>query len=506
MDAIQYGKIFERSSEGLLVANNQGIIEAVNPKLLDMFGYVPGELEGQKIEVLIPQSARTHHVKLREGYTKKPVSRSMGEGSNLKAKRKDNSEFSVEISLSHYQDKDELKVMAFVVDISKRVEVENALVRLNEELENKVDERTHELNQQNKLLLSISKNFPNGNIYVLNSDYRIIWADGQLLRDSGLNENSLVGISFVERLPLNLKNEIEQHLQLAFQGETINTEIANEDRYYSLYAVPLELSPEEDNSVLLVEMDVTDSKKNELEILRTLEKEKELNEMKSRFVSMASHEFRTPLSSIVSSATLIGKYTDGDQQDKRDKHIRRIERSVSNLTAILNDFLSLDKLEEGKTNILLESIEIKPFIQEIIEEMSVVKKEGQVIDYVHSGDVKSIKSDARLLKNSILNLTSNACKYSTETDTIELRTMCDSEVFKLTIKDHGIGIPEEEQKQLFTRFFRANNVTNVQGTGLGLNIVKKYINLLGGTISFESVEGEGTTFKMSIPLDTNQHE
>jgi signal transduction histidine kinase len=252
---------------------------------------------------------------------------------------------------------------------------------------------------------------------------------------------------------------------------------------------------------MLVTQDITD-RKNAVEDMRNaLDKERSLNELKSRFVSVASHEFRTPLGTILSSASLISKYNEPEDQEKRTKHINRIKSSVVNLTGILNDFLSLSKLEEGKVSYNPVFIDLKEFCEEIKEEMQVTAKNGQNIILTHKGDSYNILMDKQILKNILINLTSNAIKYSPENENIFIST--ENSNGKLTVKvlDHGIGIPFEDQKHLFDTFFRAGNVTNIQGTGLGLNIVKKYVDMLHGSIGFKSEPGKGTEFTICLNCD-----
>jgi two-component system, LuxR family, sensor kinase FixL len=241
-------------------------------------------------------------------------------------------------------------------------------------------------------------------------------------------------------------------------------------------------------------------RQTELEIMEALKAEKEHNELKSRFVSMASHEFRTPLSTILSSVALIARYTQTEQQEQRNKHIVRIKSAVSNLTAILNDFLSLSKLEEGKLDAMPIEFYMDDLCREVMEDMRGLLKPGQ--QFVHSSlnTEQSVFLDVHLLKNVLFNLISNAIKYSDENKNIYCNVAIENKQLVISIKDEGIGIPDKDQEHLFSRFFRATNVTNIQGTGLGLNIVMKYLELLNGKIDFRSEEGKGSTFWVKFDL------
>ncbi|MCB0839525.1 MAG: PAS domain-containing sensor histidine kinase, partial [Bacteroidetes bacterium] len=240
-------------------------------------------------------------------------------------------------------------------------------------------------------------------------------------------------------------------------------------------------------------------RKNKKQVEDALEKEKELNELKSRFVSMASHEFRTPLATILSSISLVSRYEKPEQGVKRNKHINRIRSNVYHLTNILNDFLSLSKLEEGVIEFKGEWIEIKPWFGEIIEEFQQQVRSGQKINLEIKGENPEVYIDPHLLKNVLANLISNAIKYSPENSPITVKLQLLKDEIEVNVIDRGMGIPEEEQQHLFKRFFRAHNATNIQGTGLGLSIVKRYLDLLDGKISFISSPEIGTTFIVRLP-------
>ncbi len=235
------------------------------------------------------------------------------------------------------------------------------------------------------------------------------------------------------------------------------------------------------------------------DLTRALSKEKDLGDLKSRFVSMASHEFRTPLSTILSSASLLAKYTLTEEQEKRDRHIQRIKSSVNNLTNILNEFLSLGKIEDGKIAVSKVNFNIQEWTTVLVSEMNGLLKKGQQIQYGHKGNT-DVELDPSLLKNVLINLLSNAIKFSDENANINLATRVNNGQLEITISDTGIGMSEADQQHLFERFFRGANAINIQGTGLGLHIVGKYIELMNGGISVKSALDKGTEIKLTFAL------
>ena len=260
------------------------------------------------------------------------------------------------------------------------------------------------------------------------------------------------------------------------------------------------------SSVQTVVLDVTTQieieqkvKERTLELTNSLNREKELNEMKTRFVSYASHELRTPLSCILSSLSLIEMYKKTSQQENRAKHFKQISSSVNDLKNIMDEFLAMALLEKTDIGKEITWFNLPDLFESIIEEVSgITNAKQQNIEYLHEGDIL-IHSSEKILKNILLNLFSNASKYSHSGSSIHLFSSVINSRVTFSVKDHGIGIPQDDQKKLFSDFFRASNVEGIQGTGLGLNIVKKYVELLGGNISFISEVGEGTTFTVEFP-------
>ena len=260
----------------------------------------------------------------------------------------------------------------------------------------------------------------------------------------------------------------------------------------------VELEKQVRNRTLILEEAIEQLENTKLELHNSLEKERELSELKTRFVSMASHEFRTPLTTMLTSLSLVNKYGEKNDKTSQAKHVGKIKSSIHNLTDILNDFLSVSKLEEGKIENLPQMLDIPSFISEIISEMEFLAVNNQIIQYKHEGETIG-NLDKKLLKNILFNLISNAIKFSPEGGIIDIKSCIEDSKFKISVQDHGIGISKEDQKHLFERFFRGHNAMHIQGTGLGLSIIAKYAELMNGTINFESQENIGTTFTTIIP-------
>lgn len=317
------------------------------------------------------------------------------------------------------------------------------------------------------------------------------------------------GSEFPVAVSLSYTKIDDDLMVMAFVSDMTERKLAEEalkrsEEQLLLYASELERkvqSRTEDLNATIqaLEKEVVERKRAEEEVRKALGRERELNELKSKFVSIASHEFRTPLSTVLSSAALIDQYNDKADKDKVKKHVQRIKSSVHHLTSILNDFLSLGKLEEGKIDVLEEPIMIGEFLKDVEEQMRSSLKPAQTMKIECQRDLEMIRSDARILRNILFNLISNASKYSDEGKTIFVECRYEGKGILFIIRDEGIGIPKEDQKHMFDRFFRASNAGNVQGTGLGLNIVKRYVELLGGSISFSSQTEKGSTFSVWIP-------
>ena len=497
-EQLLYGLLFESANEGILIANEKGEIELVNDRICELFGYSTEEMLLLNVDNLLPKNLRATHVNHRTSYMEAPRKRAMGSGYNLTGERKDGSLFPLEISLNYYKEAGSTRVMALVLDITLRREQEQEIKTLNFDLERKVEQRTKELRESQKLYSLIARNFPNGTINVLDKNFNYIFVEGEELYKYGITGEKLVGKNYIKRLPEEVKQTIQEKISKVFKGQNLSFEIDHQGNSYQINAVGLLDSENVISSVLLVEQNISQRKAAEEQTKEALAKEKQLNELKSRFVSLASHEFRTPLSSVLSSLTLIEKYDQIKEPDKKLKHYKRIRQSVRHLTNILNDFLSLEKVEAGKIYVSMNEFNAHELFKELADQHQEIAKTGQQIQLTYSGD-DLLESDQNMLRIIISNLLSNAIKYSGEKSLVKLNAELNSDALNFTVIDQGIGIPKDEQKNLFERFFRAKNAINVEGTGLGLNIVSKYIQLLDGTIRFESEVNTGSIFNIEIP-------
>ncbi|MBN7815216.1 hybrid sensor histidine kinase/response regulator [Algoriphagus pacificus] len=238
------------------------------------------------------------------------------------------------------------------------------------------------------------------------------------------------------------------------------------------------------------------------ELTKALEKEREINELKSRIVLNVSHGFKTPLTSILSSAQLLQIYAEKDHpfKVKIAKHASKIENSVRALNNLLTSVLFFGKADADKMEFKPKKMFVGAFVKEVLDTVK-AGIENDVTIKVTLGDLpKTIVSDSELLYQVFENLLSNSVKYSKEGKSVDFKLDFKDQKLLATFSDKGIGIPKKEQSQLFDRFFRAHNVGIIEGSGLGLSIVKKCVEVLGGEITFESEENKGTTFYVSIPV------
>lgn len=258
------------------------------------------------------------------------------------------------------------------------------------------------------------------------------------------------------------------------------------------------------NSIRTREQLIREGKQAEDEMRRALEEEKELNELKSRFVSMASHEFRTPLTAIRTATEILERYGDVASEDKKREYFQRIRAAIQNINQLMEDVLTIGKADAGKLEFNPTWFDLQDFCQEILEEIRLGVGSEHTITFATQGNCTQAFLDAKLLRSILTNLLSNAVKYSPQGSIVKFELTCLDQIARFSVRDEGIGIPEADQPKLFELFHRASNADTIRGTGLGLAIVKQCIELHQGNISFVSKENIGTTFYVELPLGLAQ--
>ncbi|MDB5023419.1 MAG: Sensor protein FixL [Mucilaginibacter sp.] len=385
--------IIKNAIDGIITIDERGNIESINPAACKLFDYIPEEVIGKNVSILMPPPDKEQHDAYLQRYQQTGHAHIIGIGRDVVGLKKDGSRFPFRLGISEVQFSGRKIYAGFIHDISHQRAAEERLKEYAAHLEELVVERTQDL-----------------------------------------------------------KSTVEA-LQMAKE-----------------------------------------------EVSFSLEKERELGLLKSRFVSIASHEFRTPLTSVQLSVSLIEQYAKTLNSPNIIKHVGKIKSAVGNLTSILNDFLSLEKLEAGKQEAAYHDFDLVVFSETITEEMQALAKQNQNIIYQHTGTKSAVRLDQNLLKNCIVNLINNAIKYSGENSFIGFTTEISERECIVTVSDNGIGIPDADQKHLFEAFFRAHNTGTIPGTGLGLNIVARYTHLMNGKIDFKSEVNQGTLFTITFPM------
>ncbi len=485
--------ILDQISEGVIICDSSGKIKFTNSALNKYFEYDSFELIDSDVNELfvLNQGSTNRFSRFEEIKNNFFIKRMLGI-------KKNQQQISVEIRIKPIDQKEQENfILLLITDITSKLFYEEMLFDLTQSLEVKVEERTEELQKSEKLYQSIASNYPSGVISILDRNFNYLFIEGQHMKVQD-KEGELIGKPFTRGFDLRKKKYVEDYLEKGFQGNQVTFEIKQNEDTFLVNIVPLGEEEEKIDRIIVFENNITVQKQVELRLKKNLEKEMELNELKSRFVSMASHEFRTPLTTINSSAELIDLYVDKKAVDQIKKHTDRIKNSIQNLNLILNDFLSLDKLESGNIQPNMGEVDLHELLHEVIEEMGVNLKKNQVIELFLEQKI-ILHTDKNLVKNILINLLSNAIKYSFENTQITVTLEIQDSTIQISVRDQGLGIPKNEQNKMFERFFRSKNVFNIEGTGLGLTIVKRYLDILQGTISFESEEGQGTVFFITLP-------
>jgi PAS domain S-box-containing protein len=493
----RYRELFEMESDAILLVDNEtGKILDANHAASVLYGYKHGELLSMTNQDLSNEPEKTTKILnmflsgTNQVYTI----------SSRYHRKKNGTVFPVEISGRSFIRMGRSVHIAAIRDITERKQAEEELLKFKDHLLDMVEERTAELEQSRETFRALSENTKDVIIRV-NNNFQFLYANAALGEVFGIRTNEYLGKTLFELdFSKNLAKGFESFLNKVFetkQNSQVEFQLPN-GNWIDVLAIPEFDAEGNVCSIITSSRDITELKNLQLEIENALEKEKELNQLKDRFISMVSHEYRTPLTSILSSIELLELGDEKYTKEKKKVHFNRIQKNVDYLINMIDEVLYVNRIDSKRIGVSFQKISLPDFCTEIFDEMkSLYPGIKSTINIDLKKDYYNI--DAAIMKKILGNLISNAYKYNNENGSVcfNVKSEMNNLVFKVT--DGGIGIPEEEQKNLFEPFSRMTNSQNIKGTGLGLSIVKKSVEQLNGTISFTSRQDEGSTFIVTIP-------
>lgn len=493
----------EQSQVSIMITDLNGNIEYVNPKFEEVTGYTVDEVIGENPRFL--KSGLDYESKYQELWN--TISKGKTWTGTLHNKRKDGELFFESTIITPITD-DSGRIRYFVAvkeDITELTEAQHELQNYKEYLEDLVEKRTKQLENRSVFLRTLIDTIPNP-VFVKDTKGRYTDVNKAFIDFFGVKFTDVIGkdIRFFGNEEI-IKNAEEVDKQLIENSGTKVYEsfaFDKNDKRVDMRIFKASFGPEggKPEGIAGLMVDISDSKRTEEQMKRALEQEKELNEMKSNFISMASHELRTPLTAIYSSTELIEMYGRKWPQEKFIEHISKIKYSVDNLINLMEDLLTLSRVDTGTIKFNPSAINLKTFVEKIVLNLESLQNKNHKLSI--SIDLKNdyYILDKKLINYIIQNLLSNALKYSPNGGLVELKIFDDENNVHISIRDEGIGIAENEIDKLFEPFFRANNVSDITGTGLGLSIVKDAVELHGGKITVKSVQNEWSEFEIKLPI------
>lgn len=480
----KFRQLIDAAPIATIVTDQSGLISIINRQAEDLFGYDRKELTGQPVEILIPKALHTQHVQHRSAYISEPHMREMGAGIELFARRKDESLFSTEIQLSYVRTRDSIMVISFVVDITERKQM------------------ISELERQRVFLREVIDVSPSM-IFVKDIEDRFIFVNPAMADFFDTTVEALISNSdTVLNIPRDeMEGFHDADRRVIMQGESIFIEESvtlstGEVRWVQTTKIPLSSEDGQSVHVLGIFTDITERKEAEIALQQALAKEKELNKLKSSFISTASHQFRTPLAVILASTETLTALRDRLDESQITIRLDRIRDQVNRMKDLMDDVLDLARMQSNQVQYKPEQRDLNVLCREIIADFTHQTAYKDRVIYSGSTNPVIANFDPHLMHHVISNLIHNALKYSEQPVHVFL-TQSNREII-FTVKDQGIGIPEQDLSNLFIPFNRASNVGAIEGTGLGLSIVEQAVEAHNGIIDIESKVGAGTTFVVTF--------
>ena len=514
---------FNQAAVGIAHVAKNGQWLRVNQKLCDIIGYTSEELLERSFQDI------THPEDLDAdiGYVRQVLASEIQTYSMEKRYIHKNGSLvwiNLTVSLVRKEDGEPDYFISVIEDIRERKQAEAEIRQLTENLERRVSDRTTELSIANEQLRGEIRERQQAQEAMRESEERyrqvveccpepiFIHTDGEIVLVNSAavklygatSPEKLIGRRVIDLAHPECREIVKEQMRqlteegkqtelseqklLRFDGTVIDVEVA---------AIPF--TYQQRLAALVVARDISDRQLVMSELRKTLEKERELSEFQSRIITTLSHEYRTPLTTIQSSAELLENYGYKWTEEKKLTHLHRIQTSTKHMTNLVSDALLIGKAEANKLEFNPLPLDVEQFCRELVEEMRSDGMSQTSITFSSQGDSNDAYLDEKLLRQILTNLLSNAIKYSPQGGIVQFDLECRDGVVRFSIQDEGIGIPAADQKRLFESFHRASNVGTLPGTGLGLSIVKKCVDLHGGQIAVESAVNVGTTFTVTLP-------
>ncbi|QQS37223.1 MAG: PAS domain S-box protein [Ignavibacteriales bacterium] len=495
----------EQSQVSIVITDVQGNIEYVNSKFTSVTGYSFDEAKGQNPRILKSGDQPEEFYKMLWD----TITSGKEWTGTFRNKKKNGDLFWEYANISPIVN-EAGKITNFVAvkeDITARIEAEDELKKYQLKLEELVEERTGQIKKQNNFFKTLLDTIPNP-IFVKNTDGEYTEVNKAFEEFFGIERNYIIGKT-VDDVPggepavLAKKYDCElyaSHKKVVYETSVVNKE--GQQKTLLVYKASFGQGGNTPEGITGLLIDITRQKEYELHTKAALEKEKELNEMKTNFISMTSHEFRTPLTSILSSADLLEMYIEKWTKEKSTGHLKKIQNSVLYMTDMLDKVLTMSRSERGLFTFIPQKFNLQSLVRDIVEE-SQSQFVTHKINFENQCSAKNVFADPKLISHILNNLISNAIKYSTKNNEINLTAVSDGDKIEFIVSDKGIGIPSDELKMLFEPFFRGRNSGTIKGSGLGLSIVKKAVELHNGSISVDSAFGKGSTFKVRLSCEKN---
>ncbi len=468
----------------IVITDQTGLITLINIQAEILFGYNGIELLGQPVEMLLPDNLRSGHIQHRATYMKAPRMRRMGETLEMFAKRKDGSQFPIEVELSYVDTQAGLLVITFIADVTERKERERQL-------------RYHASLQENVTDAVIATDL----------SFRIQSWNRAAEHIYGWTQEEALGKHVTELLKTQMPSGLlpdrveNDFLEAGHWSDEVKQHHRDGSLIYILSSVVLF---RDDNhrpiGVVAVNHDITNRKKAEEALHQALVQERELVELKSRFLAMSSHEFRTPLATILTLTETLTAYRHKLPDEQIQQRLVKIKEQVGYLKDIMEDVLLLGRMQARRVEFTPVLLDFEALCKSILEEFQSHPATHHQLIYRSQNHLDDIRVDKKLIRQAISNLVSNAIKYSPQGQTVTVTVELQDDQLLLAVQDEGMGIPEADLKHLFEPFHRAVNVGTISGTGLGLVIAKEAVDLHGGTVAVESQIGVGTTIRLMIPV------